>query len=102
MTDRQQQHLNSLMASFLREYQPKFTRGTVEHSGDLQDVPIMKLLEYAKEEVLDQWSYLKTLEERLKLLADNPQLSGLLKLPQEQSDIPDFQPRLGNPQHPQD
>lgn len=70
MNERQLNHLERLKKRFAVKFHTKFSKGTVEHPGDLQDVGLYKLLEFAEEEVLDQWSYIGTTREQLFALED--------------------------------
>lgn len=65
MTREQEQHLQSLKESFLREFDAKYRRGQAEHGGSLFEMPMLDLIRNAKEEVLDQWAFLCTLEDQL-------------------------------------
>lgn len=85
LNERQQAHLNRLTKKFIADTSVKFKKGAQEHGGDLQDMPILDIVDNALDEVIDQWVYLTTLRERLVSLADSQQLQSLLTLRQEQS-----------------
>jgi hypothetical protein len=64
MTDEQRQHIDAIVASFDREVRAKYEAGQREHGGNIWTKPGM--LRHAKEEVLDLWVYLETLERQLR------------------------------------
>lgn len=67
MSDEQQQHMKDLGRRFIEFMEPKYIKGAEEHGGDIHDMKALQLLNCAKEEVVDLWVYLDTLEEKLKL-----------------------------------
>lgn len=88
LNERQLQHLNRLTKKFIADTSVKFRKGAVEHGGDLQDMPILEIVDNALDEVIDQWVYLTTLRERLISLADSQQLRSVLEQRQEPSVLP--------------
>ena len=65
MTNKQENHLLRIKHSFLDAVELKYRKGALEHGGDLQDMDSLALVRNAMEECVDQWTYLKTLEEKL-------------------------------------
>lgn len=47
---------------FVKKFPEKFLAGQKNHGGNLEQTFELKVLEHAKEEVLDQWSYLCALD----------------------------------------
>ena len=70
MTNSQEEHLQRLKDEFVKRVDAKYRAGAREHGGDLQEVGILTLLEYAMEEVEDMWVYLFTLYEKAIHLED--------------------------------
>jgi hypothetical protein len=65
LTPRQNLHLIRIRDSFNKAVTIKFRKGAEEHGGDLQDMDSLQLVRNAMDECIDQWTYLKTLEEKL-------------------------------------
>jgi hypothetical protein len=65
LTSRQRLHLIRIRDSFDKAVIAKFHKGAEEHGGDLQDMDSLQLIRNAMDECIDQWTYLKTLEEKL-------------------------------------
>lgn len=65
MTNRQLEHLTRIRTSFARLVTQKFFKGAQEHGGDLQDRPVLDLVDEALAECLDQFTFLWTLREKL-------------------------------------
>lgn len=84
LSDRQRAHLNRIIKQFINQTSVKFKRGAQEHGGDLQDYPLLQLVDEAINEAIDQYVYLTTLRERLVELADTQQLHGLFERQQAQ------------------
>jgi hypothetical protein len=64
LTAEQQEHLHALTGRFVDQVTEKYVAGQKEHGGDLwRKKGIIKM---AKEEVVDMWVYLDTLEQQLK------------------------------------
>ena len=70
LTPSQEEHLQRIKDNFTERVDSKFRAGAAEHGGELEDVHIKKLLEWAEEEVLDMWVYIFTLEEQLSHLEE--------------------------------
>lgn len=66
MNQSQEDHLRAISFRFVTDLDKKFRAGAKEHGGDLRDMTPLQLLRCAKDEVLDQWVYLDTLEEKLR------------------------------------
>lgn len=71
MTPEQEAHLQSIKDQFLALVDPKFRKGAEEHSGDLQEVKPLVLVDYAIEEAIDQVVYLLTLRSKLEYSEEN-------------------------------
>ena len=67
MNGKQLAHMENGVTEFVRDYRAKQARGQSEHGGNLWEKPSM--LRHAKDEVLDQWAYLTTLDKQLRELA---------------------------------
>ena len=65
MTPAQEAHLSRIKSEFARLADTKYRKGAAEHSGELLDVPSLKILDYAIEEAVDQVAYLLSLKEKL-------------------------------------
>lgn len=51
--------IKDFIVSFVFDFTEKYANGEREHQADLLRLPITTLLGHAREEVLDQWSYVK-------------------------------------------
>jgi hypothetical protein len=65
MTEAQEAHLGSIKAEFVRMADVKYRKGQEEHGGNLFDVPVRRLIDFAIEEAIDQVVYLITIRESL-------------------------------------
>lgn len=75
MTPQQREHMIRLMEEFNNEFSEKYKAGCIEHKGLLAEVPIKDLVKFAKEEVIDQVSYVWTLSMAVdNLLEENESL----------------------------
>ena len=61
----QEEHLVSIISSFLTQVNAKYRKGQAEHGGNLYDLPILTLIDNAMEEAVDQYTYLKTLRDKI-------------------------------------
>lgn len=61
-------HANEIFDDLRKQAIDKYLKGAREHGGNLWDVPLPQIVSYAKEEVLDQGSYLWTISEQLMAL----------------------------------
>ena len=60
-----------LGTEFQKEFKTKFMNGQREHGNNLfNDFSLREITEHAKEEVLDQWSYVKAIEKLLEEVAE--------------------------------
>lgn len=59
-----QEHKDQLINNFSTEYVNKYNKGQEEHGGNLWEKPSM--IRNAKDEVLDQWSYISVIESQIK------------------------------------
>lgn len=66
MTPDREAHLQRMQDKFLAQSRQKYEAGQIEHGGLMWEKPGM--LEHAKEEVIDLWHYLCTLEEQIAQL----------------------------------
>lgn len=66
MRPEQEQHLEDIKSRFVNFVDFKFRAGAKEHGGDLRDLTAAQLVHAAKEEAVDLFVYLDTLEEKLK------------------------------------
>ena len=57
-------HLKEMQDSFLKLSRKKYEAGQVEHGGKMWEKPGM--LEHAKEEIVDLWHYITTLERQVR------------------------------------
>jgi hypothetical protein len=64
LTDAQQAHIDRIVAEFDQQVRAKYAAGQREHGGNIWQKPGM--LQHAKEEVLDLWVYLCTLEQQME------------------------------------
>jgi hypothetical protein len=51
---------------FSDDFYGKFLPGQVKHGGNVMRMPATQLIQEAKYEVLDQWSYIKGIEQSVK------------------------------------
>lgn len=65
MTEEQIQYFERFAESFIKNARNKYTRGAIEHDGDLKDMPTEQLLNEIIWENIDQAIYLHALKERL-------------------------------------
>ncbi len=69
MTAEQEKHLTRLKWEFCRLLEDKYRRGAKEHKhvyeGVLLNVPLLKLVDHAIEEAIDQVAYLLSIKEKL-------------------------------------
>lgn len=66
LTNEQLEHIKEILEWFNTTMPPKYTKGAVEHGGDIRDLTPIVLVENALEEALDNIVYLLTLREKLK------------------------------------
>lgn len=66
LTEEQETHIREIVRWFATTMPPKYTKGAVEHGGDIRDLTPIVLVENALEEALDNIVYLLTLREKLK------------------------------------
>ena len=60
MTERQEQHLQGLIAKFARLADAKYRAGAAEHGDDLLDSPVLRVLKMGREEAIDAFIYNET------------------------------------------
>lgn len=90
MTEDQVKHITNIIQDFKSQGYAKYSRGTVEHQGNLWEVPLLKLLEYALEEAIDQFVYIHTAYEKEKArLRELDKKTNLAKLHAEVSKLPE-------------
>lgn len=65
LTQEQEEHLTGLTTRFATHVTRKYLKGAQEHGGNLWEKD--GLLQEAKDEVVDLWVYLDTLEQQLKV-----------------------------------
>lgn len=65
MTPEQEAHLRTVKIDFYSIVDAKYRKGQEEHGGDLTDMPVLKLIDSAIEEAVDQFVYLTTLRHKL-------------------------------------
>lgn len=65
LSPNQEAHLLRLQKAFARFLALKYTRGAKEHGGELLNYSPKELLDEAIDEVVDQYTYLMTLREKL-------------------------------------
>jgi len=65
MTPRQ--HGQSIFKRIAVEGVAKYMRGQEEHGGRLWEIPIPTMIKFAQEEVIDQGSYVWTLDDQIEL-----------------------------------
>lgn len=66
----QEEHMESIAHRFNRDFIKKYTAGAKEHNGLLYEVPIEQLAQFAKEEVLDQASYIYSVIDKVREALD--------------------------------
>jgi hypothetical protein len=83
MTDAQQAHVQGIVRRFNEAVTEKYDKGQREHGGDLWRKPGM--LAAAKDEAIDLWIYLDTLEQQIAERAPGltPWLTGVEQLPED-------------------
>jgi hypothetical protein len=62
MNAKQSEDMVQNILEFKDEYTNKYMKGQKEHSGNLWEMGLKQVVGNAKEEVLDMWSYLMTIE----------------------------------------
>jgi hypothetical protein len=65
MTPQQSEHLGHLLDVITKLAKDKYAAGAAEHGGDLQDMPVGRLLDEAINENIDSLIYLLTAREKL-------------------------------------
>lgn len=65
------EHAKYIFESILKAGIKKYLVGQREHKGMLWKVPVPQLISFAQEEVIDQGSYLWTLESQILVLRKN-------------------------------
>ncbi len=65
MTEEQEKHLLSIQKAFYHAVDKKYRAGAKEHGGNLTDATPLQLIEWAMDECVDQWTYLKTCRDKL-------------------------------------
>lgn len=66
LSKKQNNHMNENAEMFVKEYCSKYVKGQEKHGGNIWDMGLMELVENAKDEVKDQWSYLLDIERKVK------------------------------------
>lgn len=66
MNTRQTKHIMHLLEVFSDIGFQKYAEGTVEHPGNLDDMPLLELLINARSETIDLFMYLQTAIEKLE------------------------------------
>lgn len=66
MSPEQEQHLEYILTEAIIRTREKYSKGAVEHSGDLLDLTELELVENALDECIDQLTYLLSLYRKLK------------------------------------
>jgi len=61
-------HANEIFDNLRKQAIEKYMAGQREHKGHLWEVSIPKMIGFAKEEVIDQGSYLWTIEENIQAI----------------------------------
>jgi hypothetical protein len=59
MTEEQEKHLANNIADFALEYDDKYRQGQKHHGGDMFRMGAYQAYANARDEVLDQWSYIQ-------------------------------------------
>jgi hypothetical protein len=62
MNEEQENDMRDNIVDFSDDYRSKYIAGQKEHSGNLWEMGLKQVVGNAKEEVLDMWSYLMTIE----------------------------------------
>lgn len=65
MTPEQEEHLARIKNEFDNLVDDKYRKGQAEHGGNLTDVEIPKLVQFALDEAIDQVVYLLTIKNKL-------------------------------------
>lgn len=65
MTTKQEEHLLSIKREFAILVDKKYRKGQEEHGGDLFDINVGQLIDYAIDEAIDQVVYLLTLKAKI-------------------------------------
>lgn len=63
-----QDHAREIFNDLRKQAIKKYMAGAAEHGGNLWEVSLPQMIGFAKEEVIDQGSYLWTIEENLQNL----------------------------------
>lgn len=66
MTPDREAHLQRMQNKFISLSRTKYENGQIEHGGKMWEKPGM--IEHAKEEIVDLWHYITTLEEQIAAL----------------------------------
>jgi hypothetical protein len=59
MTEEQNDHMQKNVAAFQQGYIPKYVNGQREHHGNMWTMGAYQAYANARDEVLDQWSYIQ-------------------------------------------
>lgn len=70
MTDKQEEHLSRLVSITSLRMFNKYRAGAKEHGGNLEDMPLVELLENQVDEAIDQLVYSLTALDKAKKLND--------------------------------
>lgn len=65
MTKAQEEHLTRIQSQFHDLVNDKYRAGQKEHGGDLWKMSVLKLIDCAIEETIDQFVYLSTLRDKI-------------------------------------
>ena len=74
MTPEQQAHLNEMQVAFIKLSTEKYKKGQAQHGGKMWEKSGM--LQEAKQEVIDLWHYLCTLERQINEIKLSTSRSG--------------------------
>ncbi len=66
MTEDQTYHIDNIVEDFASKATDKYQRGTIEHKGNIWDIPLPDLMTNLEEELIDAWVYLQTAKQRLE------------------------------------
>lgn len=66
LTKDQNNHMNENAEMFVKEYCKKYVGGVEKHGGNMWEMGLQQLVDNAKDEVKDQWSYLLDIERKVK------------------------------------
>jgi hypothetical protein len=80
MNAKQSEDMVQNILEFKDEYTNKYMKGQKEHSGNLWEMGLKQVVGNAKEEVLDMWSYLMTIEKVIDEIEDNCALPEVLEI----------------------